>query len=62
MGSYRNADVRTFGKAFTYLKGWKCLGYVHRFGQKAPWYIREGQRDTRRFIPAPSEDDYGDLI
>lgn len=62
MGSYRNADVRTFGKAFGYIKGWKCLNYVHRFGEKATWYVREGQPDTLRFIPAPTEDDYGDLI
>ncbi len=57
MRNYRNADVRTYGKALTYLKGWVPAGYKHRFGAKDRWYVREGQSETARFIPAPTEEE-----
>lgn len=61
LGSYRNADVRTFGKAFNHLRGWRSV-QMRRFGRKDRWYVREGQPDTLRFIPAPTEDEFDGLI
>ncbi len=37
---YRNADVRTYGKALKLLDGWSELGQRRRHGQKAVWFIR----------------------
>lgn len=32
MAPYRNADVRTYGKALARVPGWRSLGKVRRFG------------------------------
>ena len=38
---YRNADVRTFGKALKLVSGWTEMGKVRRHGTKAPWFYRQ---------------------
>ncbi|WP_164744794.1 VapE domain-containing protein [Nioella ostreopsis] len=37
---YRNADVRTFGKALALLDGWTFIGQVRRHNQRTRWYVR----------------------
>ena len=60
--SYRNADVRTFGKALAIVKGWRCLGKVRRFAQPpVAWFCREF--DGKMWVEAPApRDEIDDLL
>jgi hypothetical protein len=40
--AYRNADVRTYGRALASLPGWEFQGQARRFGEKDRWYGRVG--------------------
>jgi len=47
LASYKNADVRTYGKAMAYVPGWEFLGQLRRYGEKNRWYRRVGGDDHR---------------
>ena len=60
--AYRNADVRTFGKALAIVKGWRNLGKVRRFAQPpVAWFCREF--DGKMWVEAPApRDEIDDLL
>ena len=63
LSTYKNADVRTFGRAIKSANGLIALGRQRRFDENTPWYGRvEG--DWRRFIPTskPRDDEFDDFI
>lgn len=47
---YRNADVRTYGKALKLLPNWTTLSKCRRQGSQAMWFYRleDGPRDCRQ--------------
>ncbi|AWY09519.1 virulence-associated protein [Ruegeria phage vB_RpoS-V16] len=62
---YRNADVRTYGKALKLIPGWSEIGQCRRHGQKAVWFFRD--EDGPEWIAAPAdpgdqEPDIDDLL
>ncbi len=51
--SYRNIDMRIFGKALRRVPGWREIGRVRRFGRpQAVWYGRAGT-DGPEWVPEP---------
>jgi len=53
MQPYRNADVRTYGKALKLLPGWHSIGRVRRHGYQAEWYVRS--EDGPMWVPHVAE-------
>lgn len=53
--AYRNADVRTFGKAMAKVEGWREIGKVRRHGSgQIVWFCR--LEDGPLWIPTPEGD------
>lgn len=58
--AYRNADVRTFGRALAKVPGWREIGRVRRHGSpQAVWFCRG--KDGPLWVPAP-KDQADDLL
>ncbi|PWJ21423.1 VapE domain-containing protein [Jannaschia seohaensis] len=53
--AYRNADVRTYGKALALVPGWRDIGRVRRHDQRAAWFVRG--EDGPLWVPAPEEEE-----
>jgi predicted P-loop ATPase len=62
MHPYRNADVRTFGKALSLVSGWMEMSKCRRHGQRAVWYKRTDGPDHTLWIPAPEAGDEDDML
>ncbi|RYH06037.1 VapE domain-containing protein [Tropicimonas sp. IMCC6043] len=63
LAPYRNADVRTYGKALALVRGWRNIGKVRRHGLGVPtvWFVRG--EDGPLWVPfegSDDEDDEGD--
>lgn len=60
--AYRNADVRTFGKALALVPGWRCRGRIRRHGsQQTVWFCR-GEDDRMWAEAASPGDEIDDLL
>jgi putative DNA primase/helicase len=56
LSPYRNADVRTYGKAMGKVPGWRDLGRVRRHDQpKQVWFTRTDRDEL--WVPAPNAAD-----